>query len=575
MCKYDLFLSYAKEDFETAESLRVALTKLKYKVWMDKPDLIGGQRWRIQISDIIKSKCRHFVRLISKCSLDKIGFGQKEMILANEVQETYPPHKTFIIPVRIENISVSDSRLVDIQYIDFIERTDEEIFDLEKALGQPQATTSQLNGLSRTSNFSVVSTTVIQKENSRVLIHDIAESSDGSIFVCGDFDRTKFVKNKGGLFRDAFLYKLAANSLKVDWKAPLFGDSEHTALCMRCDDEDSVIVAHAFHSGIRVANTEFQTAARYATVISKFDVAGKHQWSNVIQSDTYVVPESLEITDNGKSIVTGRFRGLIEVDGLRIKSDSNQTNIFVVMFDRMGRREWLTNFAGPYEQQTRDIAVMQDGSVVLGGLFKGEISLGNVLLKTESVQTYEGFLARISIDGQTLWAKRITDPSLRQICCVSASSEGSIFLAGIHGDSSARMLVGSLTADGVWNWMRDFGENATPTNITTNGNGHLLVVGYFKGTLSFGKSKHFSEHHYSPFLGMMDTNGNILHSQQIVATDSAHLLKGKLTGNGETIFSCSYTDEISLGSKKMKAEDQTNQSNNVEKGLIARLAFTK
>jgi len=314
----------------------------------------------------------------------------------------------------------------------------------------------------------------------------------------------------------------------------------------------------------------------YATVISKFDIAGKHRWSNVIQSDTYVVPESLEIMDNGRSIVTGRFRGLIEVDGLGIKSDSNQTDIFVAMFDRVGRREWLTNFAGPYEQQTRDIAIMQDGSVVLGGLFKGEISLGDVLLKTESTRTYAGFLARISVDGQTLWAKRIMDPSLRQICCVSASPEGSIFLAGIHEDSSAKMLVGCLTADGVWSWMRDFGENATPSNISINGNGHLLVVGYFKGTLSFGESKHSSEHHYSPFLGMMDMNGNILHSQQIVATDSAHLVKGKLTDNGETIFSCSYTDEILFGSREKKLKDQiSNHLNNVEKGLVARLVFTK
>ena len=50
-----IFLCYAREDFEIARDLYKKLSEAGFTPWMDKVDLAGGQRWRQDIPKALRT----------------------------------------------------------------------------------------------------------------------------------------------------------------------------------------------------------------------------------------------------------------------------------------------------------------------------------------------------------------------------------------------------------------------------------------------------------------------------------------------------------------------------------------
>ncbi|MGC2668137.1 MAG: toll/interleukin-1 receptor domain-containing protein [Candidatus Nitrosopolaris sp.] len=75
----------------------------------------AGEKWKFN-NAIIKS--RFFIALLSSNSVDKVGYGQNELKEALEILDKYPESKVFIIPVRLDDCEVSDSKLKEINYVD-------------------------------------------------------------------------------------------------------------------------------------------------------------------------------------------------------------------------------------------------------------------------------------------------------------------------------------------------------------------------------------------------------------------------------------------------------------------------
>ncbi len=112
-----VFISYAKEDLEIAERLYYDLTNAGITAWIDTKYLVPGRNWRSAINNAIKTS-NFFIALISKSSVNKVGFVQKELKIALDLLDEYPLNKTYIIPVRIDEIIPLDIRIKDIQWVD-------------------------------------------------------------------------------------------------------------------------------------------------------------------------------------------------------------------------------------------------------------------------------------------------------------------------------------------------------------------------------------------------------------------------------------------------------------------------
>lgn len=112
-----IFISYAREDREAALRLYRDLQEVNLRPWLDSENLLGGQEWKREIDRAIRSSS-HFVALVSRSSVSKKGFVQKEVREALEILEEVPPGQIFLIPVRIDESIPAHPRLADLHWID-------------------------------------------------------------------------------------------------------------------------------------------------------------------------------------------------------------------------------------------------------------------------------------------------------------------------------------------------------------------------------------------------------------------------------------------------------------------------
>ena len=102
-----VFLCHASEDKQKVLEVYTRLRDEGFKPWIDKEDLLPGQFWEHEIPKAIKSS--DFVILfLSKTSVSKRGYVQKEVKLALDVLDQSPEGRIFVIPVRLDDCEVPE-----------------------------------------------------------------------------------------------------------------------------------------------------------------------------------------------------------------------------------------------------------------------------------------------------------------------------------------------------------------------------------------------------------------------------------------------------------------------------------
>ncbi len=124
---FQIFLAHAHEDEKVVFEIYNRLKEVGYKPWLDKKNLIPGQKWRSEISKAIKDS-HIFIACLSKCSIAKRGFVQKEFRMALSQAAELPSESIYIIPVRLDDCEIPDLRqeeyglnLRDLQWLDYWE----------------------------------------------------------------------------------------------------------------------------------------------------------------------------------------------------------------------------------------------------------------------------------------------------------------------------------------------------------------------------------------------------------------------------------------------------------------------
>jgi formylglycine-generating enzyme required for sulfatase activity len=121
-----VFLCHAKEDKSAVRQLYIFLRKNGIDAWLDEEKLLAGQDWKLEIPKAIYSSDAIIVCL-SKNSITKEGYVQKEIKSALDVADEKPDGTIFIIPARLEECTVP-GRLSQWQWLDlFNERGGEKL----------------------------------------------------------------------------------------------------------------------------------------------------------------------------------------------------------------------------------------------------------------------------------------------------------------------------------------------------------------------------------------------------------------------------------------------------------------
>lgn len=112
-----VFISYAREDAPRAKQLHDDLRRAGIEPWLDQEALLPGQRWDLAIEQAI-ARSEFIVVLLSRRSVEKTGYYQKEIRQALEYADARPDGSIYLIPVRLEAFELTHPKLAKFQYAD-------------------------------------------------------------------------------------------------------------------------------------------------------------------------------------------------------------------------------------------------------------------------------------------------------------------------------------------------------------------------------------------------------------------------------------------------------------------------
>lgn len=102
-----IFLAHAQEDKGKVKKLYHELKKRGFEPWLDEFNLDPGELWDPKIMEAI-TKSRFFIACLSKTSIEKNGYINKELKKALSVLEKKNQDNIYLIPALLEDIEIPD-----------------------------------------------------------------------------------------------------------------------------------------------------------------------------------------------------------------------------------------------------------------------------------------------------------------------------------------------------------------------------------------------------------------------------------------------------------------------------------
>ncbi len=103
--RLNVFLCHACKDKPAVRALYQRLKAAGVQPWLDEEDILPGQNWEEVIHEAVGGS--HVVVVcLSKNSVDKEGYVQKEIALALDAEALMPEKTIFLIPARLEECAI-------------------------------------------------------------------------------------------------------------------------------------------------------------------------------------------------------------------------------------------------------------------------------------------------------------------------------------------------------------------------------------------------------------------------------------------------------------------------------------
>lgn len=286
------------------------------------------------------------------------------------------------------------------------------------------------------------------------------------------------------------------------WVNELKGSNDETATSLLINSKNEIIGVGNFSGEININKTKITSDGNnddYFIVTLNSDGAQPIGKKGGGMSVDRAVGSTID--SDGNVWVVGTFSGKIDLAG-QVYDSEGENDIFIAKYSPDGTMIIGKKGGGMSVDRVSGIAPDKNGGIIIAGLFSGKISMGNVTLESEP-DAQEFYIFKISADGNSVIGKKGGGMSVDRVS-VASDQNGNIILGGsYHGpltiDQSVLSVSKSkeelflvrfnpnLTLGRMFNHAGNVSSISRITQITTDLDQNIIVVGEFKNTLSLDK----------------------------------------------------------------------------------------
>lgn len=200
--------------------------------------------------------------------------------------------------------------------------------------------------------------------------------------------------------------------------------------------------------------------------VSKLNASGQFVWAREIASPTSEWGHGIAVDNLGNVYVVGSFRGtLVFGAGGPVEqalSPSGFSDVFVCKYDEDGNFMWAKDLIGSDGSVEDGIAISLDGdgNIYITGRYQGagvfDPDVSATAIPTDG--SLDIFVAKLSTNGDFMWAKGIGGNSLDGGTAIVVAETGVVYLTGFY--------TGNV----------DFNPGASPMMLTDNGFTNIFVL---------------------------------------------------------------------------------------------------
>jgi hypothetical protein len=267
---------------------------------------------------------------------------------------------------------------------------------------------------------------------------------------------------------------------------------------------------------------------------------------------------------SGNILLAGSFAGSLNLGGTTLTS-AGMEDVFVAKFNSGGQLLWAKQFGDGQVQTSAGIGADTNGNVYVTGNFKGSINFGGGALNQAGVLFTDVFLAKLTPDGNFVWAQRFGDDLVQNVQGLTVDTAGDIIIAGYFQNdvnfggavlTSAGMFdafAAKFNSAGMHQWSRKFGDGMDQyaRAVTIDPAGNVYLVGEASGSIDFGGGAMPAPSNPSAYAAKLDSlgNGTWVKLSNGDATGKAYAKSVAVGPTGEVAVGGSFRGTFDLGGK--------------------------
>ncbi|NUP10522.1 MAG: WD40 repeat domain-containing protein [Polyangiaceae bacterium] len=359
--------------------------------------------------------------------------------------------------------------------------------------------------------------------------------------------------------QDGFVVRLDNNG-NVAWTQPLSGSGDQEVTGVAVAPDGSVYVVGWFTGDAQFAGQSFEHDSGFDAFVAKLGDTGQLLWARALSTGDDEGFTGVDIAPDGRVLVIGSFAGSIDTGNGELTSLGDYDVVVAKLDQSNGAPVWIRAFGGPDENRGRDIAPRSDGSIVIGGVTRQDLSFGNAGTLDEDGS--EGaFVAVLDSDGTPQFADLLGGSEDQVAWSVAVGSDDGFALAGMlrgtvmfgttslpsGGGDDAFVAVYGETFDRLW--AKRFGDGGPQEawGVAFDPNGNVVVSGDNAGGADFGGGNLQTAGDDDIFVAKFTADGTHLWSHHF-GDSSSQVNRALRTGpDGQPWITGSFTGTLDFG----------------------------
>jgi hypothetical protein len=407
----------------------------------------------------------------------------------------------------------------------------------------------------------------IQSDGSgRCLVSHLVVDAAGNSYVTGlftqhvQFGAVELVSQGRS---DAFVAKLSAAGT-WEWAVAVGGPGSDCAKGVAVDANGHVFVTGHFSEQVSFGATSLSSRGDLDIFVAQLDPNGQWLWAVPAGGPGMDQAHALTVSSTGELLIAGQFAERA-VFGEQWLVSNGSSDIFVARLTRAGQWQWATGAGSAENDAAHALTTTATGDIYVTGFFSKQVAFGSSVLTGAGMD--DAFVGKLSSAGKWQWATAATGSNTAYGRGIVADPAGGVFVTGsfsgdaAFGDKRLRSyssddgFVARLSDDGQWQWVNVLASHylESVTGIALDRSGRLYVAGTFSQSIQGGSFRVTSQGYQDIFVGCLSRSGNwlALTAAGGPAIDEAHSLA--LPPGGGAYVAGRFSNTAAFGGIQLRA----------------------